>query len=85
MFKGPMHLNYDVFVTARNSSCGKVMFSDACVCHSVHGVGYFWCLVPGPMSFLGVGYLWSHVPSGGGRRVSRDIGHFGGGSVSRRG
>ena len=41
----------------QNSSCRKVMFSQACVSHSVHGgrvslvSGSF--LVPGPMSFLG--------------------------------
>ena len=33
-------------ITARNSSCGKVMFSEACVSHSVP---------------RGLGYLWSHV------------------------
>ena len=33
-------------ITAHNSSCGKVMFSEACVSHSV---------------LRGLGYLWSHV------------------------
>ena len=49
-------------ITARQWSCGKVMFSQE--------LGYLWCqvlfLVPGLMSFLGVRYLWSHAPSGGG-------------------
>ena len=35
-----------MFITARNSSCGKVIFSQASVSHSVHGGGCA-CLVPG--------------------------------------
>ena len=43
-----------------NSSCGKVMISQASVSHSVYrGLGYLWSHVSS-----GVGYLWSHVPSG---------------------
>ena len=38
-------------VTARQQSCGKVLFSQACVILSTGG---------------GVGYLWSHVLSGRG-------------------
>ena len=29
------------FITARNSSCGKVMFSQVCVKNSVHGGGVY--------------------------------------------
>ena len=58
--------------TARNSSYGKAMFSEACVSHSVHrggggvggGVGYLWS-----MSFpvVGIGYPVGRVyPVGGG-------------------
>ena len=50
----------------RNSSCGKVMFSQACVCSQVTG-GYAWSEVPlgvgmpnpksGPRSLLGGGWV----------------------------
>ena len=47
-------------ITARHTSCGKVMLSRASVSHSVEGlVG-----IAGPISFRG--YLWYQVPSGGG-------------------
>ena len=38
-------------ITAHDGSCGKVMFSQVSVGHSVHGLG---------------GYIWSQVPSGNG-------------------
>ena len=81
-----LHANYSVRIfvnlskiahfTARQRSCGKVMFSQVYVIlfrgSRVSLVsGPF--LIPDPMSFLGgkgVGYLWPHVPSGG--RVSLD-------------
>ena len=44
--------------TARNSSCGKVMFSQACVKNSVHRVG---CL---PHCILGHTPRQTHTPSG---------------------
>ena len=45
-------------ITARNSSCRKVMFSQASVSHSVHqGVG-----IPGTWSLPGGGYACFHVP-----------------------
>ena len=53
-------------VTARQRSCGTVMFSKACVCS--RGDGHLSSqALPGPMSFQGVGYLWSHVPSESGK------------------
>ena len=47
----------DIF-TIRKRSCGKEMFSQACVKKSVHGVGG--CLLPG-----GVSAPWGDVCSGG--------------------
>ena len=42
--------------TVRNSSCGKVMFSQACVRNSVHGGGR--CTLIGQTHLL-----WTHTPS----------------------
>ena len=49
---GALEKNRRLIFTAHNSSCGKVMFSQASVSHSVHGEGVG---IPGPMSFPGVG------------------------------
>ena len=59
------HMNQNWFLlllmfTARNSSCEKVMLSQACVSHSVHRRRVLSVTCP----FWG-GYLWSQVPSGG--------------------
>ena len=61
-------LPFPYIVTARNSSSRKLMLLQMSVILSGEAVGYTWCLVPGPMSFLGggVGYFWFHVPRGGG-------------------
>ena len=61
------------FFTARNSSCGKVMISQASVSHSVcTRLGYLWSHVSFggrvslvPCSFQGVECHRSHVPSWG--------------------
>ena len=63
------------FVTARNSSCGKVMFSQACVIPSVHrvGVGGYpsmqWDggVCPGGVCPGGVSVQGVFLPGGGGR------------------
>ena len=54
------------FFTDSQRSCGKVMFSQACVIPSTGGVS-------GIRSFLGVGYLWSHIHSGGTSRPRRGL------------
>ena len=76
-------IKHNLLLTARNSSCVKVMFSRACVC-SPEG-GYTWSQVlsegggwvsrvPGP--------LWKGVLRGG--WVSRGVGGYGRGQVSQR-
>ena len=43
-------------ITSRNSSCGKVMFSQASISHSVHrGIGYHWSYVPSGVWWQGMG------------------------------
>ena len=61
-------------ITARQRSCGKVMFSQVCVC--LRKGGEWVCLVSGPF-WGGVGgvYAWSQTPSEGyvwGVGMSRD-------------
>ena len=56
--KGPFAL---FLITVRKSSCGKVMFSQLSVSHSVHsGDVHAWSQVPSRG-----GYAWSQVPSKG--------------------
>ena len=60
---------FDVVITVRNNSCGKVMFSQVSVSHSVHWESrYFWAQVLSRSRNIwsqvpfGDRYLWSQVP-----------------------
>ena len=55
---------FQLHFTARNSSCGKVMFSQVYVSLSVHRVD-IWYQVPSKA----VGYAWATSPFGGGGYV----------------
>ena len=52
-------------VTTRDSSCGKVMFSQVSVNLFTGGRGGGGRVALVPCSFRGIGYLWFHIPFGG--------------------
>ena len=56
------HKVYESIITVRTSSCGTVMFSQACVCSRVDR-GWV-CLVPGPEGGDWWVYAWSQANSG---------------------